>query len=180
MTSSLQQLVEIADLTPPPELYDWAETERRLGVQVPVDYRGLIDAGGGGVWLDYIRTFTPVLGTRFRHVNLAEGARAWENLVDAWEDEVSRPPADFPAGAWLLRWASTGAGVSFYWEIGKDEAPGGYPIRASNRDGEDWVRYDMATCDLLLGIVNGEIQDEALNPSWLDPSKTFRPRQIDA
>ncbi|MCF4120790.1 SMI1/KNR4 family protein [Antribacter sp. KLBMP9083] len=171
----MQQLINLAHLVAPARPFDWQQAEERLQAPVPPDYRALVAAGGGGLWLDYVRVFRPTPGPGYRHVDLAESALVWLDLEDARVDEAWRPPGDLSEEARLLPWASTGAGVSFYWEVIDGVPPERYPIRISDRDGDLWQRYDLLTTDLLLGIVRGEIRDQVLNPSWIDDQKIFRP-----
>jgi hypothetical protein len=173
MTSSLQQLIDTGHLPPSASRFDWDNVEDRLQAPVPPDYQKLLDAGGGGLWLDYIRLFVPGAGSR-SGLDLAESGREFEQLQELWEDEVIGRPSDLASDTRLLPWASTGAGVTFYWQVSGTPS-GAYPIRVSDPDGVEWGRYDLLTTDLLLGIVRGEIRDAVLNPSWFDFDVVFRP-----
>jgi hypothetical protein len=175
MTTAVQQLIEAARPAPPAEPFDWGRVERRLGASVPQDYRELLDAGGGGLWLGCLRLHVPEPGPGLRHVDLERSRLESEQLQDLFEDEVVAPPDDLDPDAGLLPWASTGAGVTLYWQISRAAASGAYPIRISDRNGDVWERYDLRTTDLLLRIVKGEVRGELLNESWLEYDTLFMP-----
>lgn len=156
MASSLQQLIDIGHPLPSASQFDWGSVEDRLRAPVPPDYRELLNAGGGGLWLGYIRLFVPGAGS-MSGLDLAESGLEFEQLQELWEDEVIGRPGDLASDTRLLPWASTGAGVTFYWQV--SGTPSAYPIRVSDPDGVEWARYDLLTTDLLLGIVRGEIRD---------------------
>ncbi|WP_454853764.1 SMI1/KNR4 family protein [Promicromonospora soli] len=172
--TSAQQLIETARLTPPPGPFDWEQVEQRLGAPVPQDYRELLDAGGGGLWLDYVRLFVPAPGPGFKHVDLERSGLEFEQLQDMFEDEVVEPPDDLDPDARLLPWASTGSGVTLYWDVSPEAVADSYPIRVSDRNGDLWERYDLLTTDLLLGIVQGEVSSELLDESWMDRDALFK------
>lgn len=171
MTSSLQQLIDAGHVPPAASQFDWDNVEDRLQAPVPPDYRKLLDAGGGGLWLGYIRLFVPGAGS-WSGLDLAESGLESEQLQELWEDQVIGRPSDLASDTRLLPWASTGAGVRFYWQVSRTSS-GVYPIRVSDPDGVEWRRYDLLTTDLLLGIVRGEIRDTVLNPSWFDFDVVF-------
>jgi hypothetical protein len=175
MTTSAQQLIEAARLVPPSGPFDWEQVEHRLGAPVPQDYRKLLDAGGGGLWLDYLRLYVPAPGPGLKHVDLERSGLEFEQLQDLFEDEVVGPPDDLDPDSRLLPWASTGAGVTLYWQVSPEAAADSYPIRVSDRNGDVWERYDLLTTDLLLGVVQGEVRSELLNESWMERDVLFKP-----
>jgi hypothetical protein len=175
--TSAQQLIEMARLAPPASPFDWEQVEQRLEAPVPQDYRELLDAGGGGLWLDFLRLFVPAPGPGFKHVDLERSGLEFEQLQDLFEDEVVEPPDDLDPDARLLPWASTGSGVTLYWEVSPEAAADSYPIRVSDRNGDLWERYDQLTTDLLLGIVQGEVRSELLDESWMDRDALFKTEQ---
>ncbi|GAA3170103.1 MULTISPECIES: hypothetical protein [Nonomuraea] len=168
MATAAQQLIERARLTAPPVPYDWERVTHRLGTAVPHDYRELLDAGGGGLWLGFLRLHVPA-GPK--HVDLERSTLEWEQLQDLFEDEVVGRPDDLAPGDRLLPWASTGTGVTLYWQI----SPQAYAIRISDRNGDLWERYDLPTTGLLLGIVQGELHSELLTESWMRRDTLFTP-----
>ena len=173
--TSAQQLIDMARLTPPAAPFDWEQVEQRLGAPVPQDYRELLDGGGGGLWLDFLRLFVPAPGPGFKHVDLERSGLEFEQLQDMFEDEVVGPPDDLDPEARLLPWASTGSGVTLYWQVSPGADADSYPIQVSDRNGDLWERYDQPTTDLLLGLVQGEVSSELLNESWMNRDVLFQP-----
>ena len=171
--TSAQELTDMARLAPPTTPFDWEQVEQRIGASVPQDYRELIDAGGGGLWLDFLRLYLPAPGPGLKHVDLERSGLEFEQLQDLFEDEVVEPPEDLDSDSRLLPWASTGTGVTLYWEVSSGAAPDSYPTRASDRNGYLWERYDMPSTDLLLGLVQGEVRSELLSESWMDRDAVF-------
>jgi len=171
--TSARQLIDMARLVPPAGPFDWEQVEQRLEAPVPQDYRELLDAGGGGLWLDFLRLFVPAPGPGLKHVDLERSRLEFEQLQDLFEDEVVEPPEDLDPDSRLLPWASTGSGVTLYWEVSPEAAVDSYPIQVSDRNGDLWERYDLLTTDLLLGIVQGEVSSELLDESWMDRDVLF-------
>jgi hypothetical protein len=68
----------------------------------------LLDAGGAGVWFDYIQIYAP--GKRYQDFNLLDSGAVWHDLLLFREDGLSGPPADMAADARLIARASTGTG----------------------------------------------------------------------
>ncbi|GAA0977621.1 hypothetical protein GCM10009551_014570 [Nocardiopsis tropica] len=175
MTASAQQLIETARPAPPAGPFDWGQVEYRLGASVPQDYRELLDAGGGGLWLGFVRLYVPAPGPGLQHVDLERSGLEFEQLQDLFEDEVVGPPDDLHPGSRLLPWASTGTGVTLYWQVSPGTAAEAYPVRVSDRDGDVWEKHDLPTTDLLLGLVRGEVRSELLDGSWTDRDALFTP-----
>jgi hypothetical protein len=173
MTDSAERLIEAARLAPPAGPFDWGRVEQRIGAAVPRDYRELLDAGGGGVWVDCLRLFVPAPGPGLRHVDLERAGVEFEQLQDLFEDDVMGRPDDLDPGSRLLPWASTGTGLTFYWQVSPATDP--YPIRVSDRNGDVWERYDLLTTDFLVGIVQGAVRSELLDESWIRRDVLFKP-----
>ncbi|MFC8801086.1 hypothetical protein ACFT2C_25425 [Promicromonospora sp. NPDC057138] len=172
--TSAQQLIDMARLTPAAGPFDWEQVGQRIGAPVPQDYRELLEAGGGGLWLGFLRLFVPAPGAGLKHVDLERSGLEFEQLQDMFEDEIVEPPEDLDHDSRLLPWASTGSGLTLYWEVSPGAAADSYPIRVSDRNGDLWGRYDLLTTDLLLGIVQGEVRSELLDESWMDRDVLFK------
>ncbi|SFO17494.1 hypothetical protein SAMN04489713_104380 [Actinomadura madurae] len=175
MATSVRQLTEVASLVPLADPFDWGRVERRIGAAVPRDYRELLDAGGGGIWLDWLRLYVPAPGVGLKHVDLERSGVEFEQLQDLFEDEVVGRPDGLDPDSRLLPWASTGTGLTLYWQVSPEAAAGSYPIRVSDRNGDVWERYDLLTTDFLLGIIRGEVHSELLNESWTKRDMLFKP-----
>ncbi|WP_243716440.1 hypothetical protein [Actinomadura sp. KC345] len=122
-----------------------------------------------------MRLYVPAPGPGLTHVDLGRSGLESDQLRDLFEDEVVGPSDDLDPGSMLLPWASTGTGVTLYWQVSPGTPTGSYPIRVSDRSGDVWERYDLLTTELLLGIAQGEVHSELLNESWMERDLLFRP-----
>lgn len=174
MTTSLEHLIDAAALTAPAEVFDWTAAATRLEMPVPHDYRTLLDAGGAGVWFDYIRLFAP--HERYLDKNLLDSAGVFEDLQLFWEEGYSAPPADLADGDRLVAWASTAlGGQKLYWRTGADTPVDEYPVYVDSADGDAWERFDMTATDLLSGVLHGDVRSDLFADFLLDVGKVFSP-----
>lgn len=170
--ASLDELIDDGGLVPPEDAYDWAQVEQVLQLQVPPDYQALVDAGGAGLWFDYIRVYAP--GARYEDRNLLDSAGVFEDLQIFWDNDFSTPPADLPAGARLIAWASTGAGEVLFWLVDPSAPDDAFPLYVQNADGDGWERFDLTTTDFLRGVQQDSVRSEYFAEAFLDRTQTFR------
>ncbi|MFC8796917.1 hypothetical protein ACFT2C_04245 [Promicromonospora sp. NPDC057138] len=171
---SLEDLIDAGRLTPREEPFDWNGAESRLQIQIPEDYRRLVDAGGSGLWFDYIRVFAP--DERYLSRNLLDSDGVFRDLLIFWEDDPDTRPADLPEGdARLTAWANTANGEMLFWRTEPGASPDAYPIYVENADGEEWERFDMTTTDFLTGVLNGDISSEHFSDTFLRVDQVFQP-----
>ena len=170
--AGLDELIEAGALEPVGEPFDWEQAESALQLQVPPDYRALVDAGGAGLWFDYFRVYAP--GEQYSDRNLLDSNGVFEDLQIFWDKGFSTPPADLPTGARLIAWASTGSGPVLYWLVEPNTPAESYPIYVQNADGDAWERFEMTTTDFLRGVQQGTVRSEFFSEAFLDRTKTFR------
>ncbi|WP_129787591.1 SMI1/KNR4 family protein [Promicromonospora panici] len=172
---SLEDLVDAGGLTPREEPFDWERAESQLQIPIPEDYRRLVDAGGSGLWFDYIRVFAP--DERYLSRNLLDSNGVFEDLLILWEDDPEFRPADLPEGddARLIAWANTANGEMLFWRTEPGADPDAYPIYVENADGEEWERFDMSTTDYLTGLLRGEVSSEFFSSTFLRTDQVFQP-----
>lgn len=90
MTEALARLAEIAPAPGESRRKDWGEVERRLGVELPADYKELIHLYGGSNWDDYLYVLEP--GCPNENYDLiAWAAHQAEDLEGLWDTSGSRP-----------------------------------------------------------------------------------------
>lgn len=169
----LEDLIEAARLTPLAAPFDWGRAESVLRTPLPADYRGLVDAGGGGLWFDYLRVFAP--DDRDPSRNLLDADAVFADLELFWEDDPDTRPADLPEGARLIAWASTGSGETLFWRVDPGTPADAYPVYVENADGDGWERFDMGTADFLLGLLRGGVRCKSFSEVFFDRAKVFRP-----
>jgi hypothetical protein len=173
MTSDLERLIEAGGLVPGAEAFDWGLAERTLEMQIPADYRRLVDAGGAGLWFDYLRTYAPT--GRYPARNLLESGGEFEDLRFLWSEDISQPPSDLADDVRLIPWASTGNGEKLYWRV-QDETPAdAYPVYIEDADGDRWERFDLTATEFLLGIARGDVRSSFFSEFFLRTDDVFRP-----
>ncbi|MFC8797209.1 hypothetical protein ACFT2C_05725 [Promicromonospora sp. NPDC057138] len=173
MPQHIDRLIEAARLVPRAEAFDWDLAERTLGIEIPPDYRTLLDAGGAGLWFRYIRLYAPA--ERYTERNLLESSGEFDDLKFSWEEGYSDPPDDLSNDARLIPWASTTTGENLYWRTDADAPADTYPIYLESADGDEWERFDMSVTDLLVGILRGDVQSELFSQRELRVDEVFRP-----
>ena len=169
--ANIERLTEAGALTRS-DTFDWPGAERQIGAPIPSDYRMLIDAGGDGVWFDYIRLYAP--HERYQDQNLLRAANVFNELQAFWEDGDTQPPADLDADDRLIVWAGTSTGERLYWRHSPGTRPERYPLYIEDADGDRWERFDMSATDLLVGLLVGEVRSAFFSRSLLRADKVFR------
>ncbi|WP_423464728.1 hypothetical protein ACO229_09695 [Promicromonospora sp. MS192] len=170
--ASLDELIDAGGLVPPADAYDWEQAEATLQVALPEDYRALVDAGGAGLWFDYVRVYAP--GERYEDRNLLDSLGVFEDLKIFWDNGFSYPPEDIGEDTKLIAWASTGTGATLFWRVDPGVAPASYPLYVQSADG-DWERLEVTTTDFLRGVQQGTVGSEYFSEAFLDRTQTFRP-----
>jgi hypothetical protein len=170
---SERSLIDAAHLTPPVQAVDWAHAGQQLDMQLPADYRRLVDAGGAGLWFNDLRIYSP--GDPVRSRDLTESNGVFEDLLLFWEDDSELRPADLPEDARLIAWANTSHGETLFWRVDAGNSSGVYPIYVEDGDGARWERFDLSTTDLLLGILHGLVSSQLFSDLFMDTEQVFRP-----
>ncbi|WP_454855210.1 hypothetical protein [Promicromonospora soli] len=172
MTPDLERLIAAAGLVPGAEAFDWGLAERTLEMRIPADYRGLLDAGGAGLWFDYLRTYAPT--GRYPARNLLESGGEFEDLRFLWSEDISQPPSDLADDARLIPWASTANGERVYWRVLGETPADAYPVYVENADGDLWERFDLTATEFLLGLARGDVRSGFFSEFFLNPDEVFR------
>ncbi|MCX5441310.1 SMI1/KNR4 family protein [Streptomyces sp. NBC_00063] len=174
MTPDLTQLTE---LLPRPhssgQVPDWNAAESTLQTALPADYKELIEAYGGGGFIDgYLLLLEP--GCRNDVYDLIKISAEREEANDSlWQFEDK--PAELEAeGSRLICWATTDNGEYLYWLMQPGDDPDTRPILINDESGEDWERYDMTVTRFLVGELSGEIRSQILWNQFPQPDHEFR------
>ncbi|MFE7503794.1 hypothetical protein [Promicromonospora sp. NPDC057488] len=145
---------------------DWAEVRRVLEMEVPQDFRELLEAGGGGVWFDYIAVYVP--GSQWGDNNLLDSVYGFGDLEDFWQGGGSPPADPMPEGVRLISWASTAGGEEIYWWVDARESRATYPILIGSEEGLRWERYEMGVAEFLWKIKARQIEPGLFSTFLLD------------
>jgi hypothetical protein len=151
----MSDLDELISLVPPPDEppppVDWDAAHAALGVELPADYRALVDRYGAGS-IAGLGLLVP--GHPNRHVELLRQLEpqrwALRYLV---EQGIEQPyaPED------LLPWGIDEGGNAVWWLM-----EGSWPVVANEARGEEWQRYDGGAVAFIVAILQGREQSDFL------------------
>jgi hypothetical protein len=144
----MNDLDELTSLVPPPDdpapPVDWDAAHAALGVELPADYRALVERYGGGS-IAGLRVLVP--GHPNRHADLVRQIEpqrgALQYLIDAEIEQPYAPEA-------LLPWGIDEGGNVVWWLT-----HGSWPVVANEARGEEWHRHDGGAVSFLASILSG-------------------------
>ena len=144
----MTDLDELTSLVPPPDApppaVDWDAAHAALGVELPADYRALVERYGAGA-IAGLRLLVP--GHPNRHVDLLRQVEpqrwALQYLI---EQGIEQPyaPGD------LLPWGIDESGNVVWWLT-----TGDWPVVANEARGEEWHRHDGGAVSFLVALLSG-------------------------
>ena len=143
----MSALDELTSLVPPPAdpppAVDWDAARAALGVELPADYRALVERYGAG---EIAGLALLVPGHPNRHVDLLRQVvpQRWalQYLIDEGIEQPYPPER-------LLPWGIDGGGNVAWWLM-----EGDWPVVANEARGEEWHRHDGAA-GFLAAILSG-------------------------
>jgi len=141
---------------------DWSDVEEAVGIQLPTDYRRLVDEYGGGYIDDYLYLLEP--RCRNQYYDLAEaGAERTEALQYLWDGGEARP-AELAAGTEVrvYPWATTDNGEALYWLVIPGTSPDDWIVMVNEARGPRWERFDVGCLDFLVNVLSGRITSDIL------------------
>jgi SMI1/KNR4 family protein SUKH-1 len=144
----MSDLDELTSRVPPPEdpppAVDWDAAHAALGVELPADYRALVERYGGGS-IAGLRLLVPGHPNRYVDLLRQVDPQRWalQQLIDQGIEQPYAPGE-------LLPWGIDDAGNCVWWLM--DE---GWPVVANEARGEDWQRYDGGAVAFLVAILAG-------------------------
>jgi SMI1 / KNR4 family (SUKH-1) len=151
----MSDLDELTSLVPPPAdpppRVDWDAARAALGVELPADYRALVERYGGGS-IAGLGLLVP--GHPNRHVDLVRQVepqrRALEALIDQGIEQRYAPGE-------LLPWGIDEGGNVVWWLMRGD-----WPVVANEARGEGWQRFDGGAAAFLAAILSGRESSDFL------------------
>jgi hypothetical protein len=150
----------------PPPAVDWDAARAALGVELPADYRALVERYGAGS-VAGLRLLVPGHPNRFADlVRQVEPQRsALRYLIDQGIEQPYAPEA-------LLPWGIDESGNVVWWSTG-----GHWPVVANEARGEGWERYEGGAVAFLAAILAGRetsgflaIEGEDFEPLPYEPA----------
>ncbi|MFF3861265.1 SMI1/KNR4 family protein [Streptomyces sp. NPDC002209] len=172
MTEALARLFEIAPAPSEPRQKDWGEAERRLGVELPADYKDLIHTYGGSNWDDYLYVLEP--GCPNENYDLIEwAAHQAEDLEGLWE--IEREPAELELeGARVIPWATTDNGECLYWLVRPGLEPDRWTVMVNEARGDRWEHFSVSCTQFLASSLDGALQSSILSSLFPRAAHEFR------
>ncbi|WP_404962115.1 SMI1/KNR4 family protein [Streptomyces sp. 147326] len=172
MANALTRLLEIAAPPSAPRKKDWSEVERRLGIELPADYKELIHVYGGCNWDDYLYVLEP--GCPNGHYDLIKWAEhQYEDLEDLWEFE--KKPAELEVeGSRVIPWATTDNGECLYWLVRPGLEPDQWTVMVNEARGGRWEHFSASCTQFLASSLDGELQSHILSSLFPRAPHGFR------
>jgi hypothetical protein len=144
----MSDLDELTSLVPPPgeplPPVDWDAAHAALGVELPADYRALVERYGGGA-IAGLRLLVP--GHPNGNVDLLRQVEpqrwALQYLIEQGIEQPYAPGA-------LLPWGIDDGGNGVWWLT-----EGGWPVVANEARGEGWHRHEGGAVSFLAAILAG-------------------------
>ena len=141
---------------------DWADVQVALGVELPTDYRCLVDEFGGGYIDEYLYLLEPQ--RRNPYYDLGEaGSERVEALEYLWDRGEKRPEELVGTGARVYPWATTDNGEVLYWLMKPESPPDDWTVMVNEARGPEWERFDVGCLEFLTGVLSGRITSEILS-----------------
>ncbi|MFC9330771.1 SMI1/KNR4 family protein [Kitasatospora sp. NPDC057015] len=148
-----------------PTSVNWAEAVERLGVQLPADFRELVERYGRVQYFGDLVVGAPSLrpgvpdGERFDGLyefnkDIGEMLEVWYG----WVPEFGRPYEPFPAKGGLLAWGSNTTCDYFCWDTSADD-PSQWPVVVWRFGISEMNYFDGGMADFLAAVLTGEFPD---------------------
>ena len=173
----MTHLDELIRLIPPPadpvEAHgDWDQVEAALGLSLPADYKGLVQAYGTGTFVDFITPLRPFGASGY--CLLLQEARGLLDRERSFRDEYPEqsPYPYYPEPGGLLEWAVTGNGDYLCWlTAGR---PDSCTTVAWNPRGSYYDAHSVGAVEFLHGWITGRISTTVFGDAD-DPDPWFEP-----
>lgn len=168
----IDRLVEVTHWEPRHADMHWGETEERLGLALPEDYKRLAETFGKGLFSDFLQILSVAPGGAF------DLSTTWQSLsVDApaeGEDPLYAPYRIYqPGQIGLIPWGFSQTEGEYFWlENGK--AADEWPIVTRGRGYQEWRQVDMSTPEFIYRVV-ADPQFEPFSIAALVPEPFFAP-----
>ncbi|MEV0775968.1 hypothetical protein [Streptomyces sp. NPDC050428] len=131
----------------------WDAIERELQAELPIDYKELGEALGGGVFSGFVYLLCVDDGEVFDLIAQWRGYLNDAREHGADDDPIFAPYSVYePGKQGIIPWGSTESGDEFYW-LADDSAPEGWPIVARRADSMEWDRYEIGVPEFIMRVL---------------------------
>lgn len=183
MTEWIDRLLELTGWHQPRWECEWTETEARLGVSLPADYKELCARFGPGIFAeDYL---TVLADERAGRDSLL---RWWQGMVERMENHPHRMERllgphkvyGINGRSGVIPWCSAAPDGVIFWLADAAVDPDSWPIvgKYELTHEEEWHRFDMSASEFVYrALTDSEFRPFSVQRWWdqdPDPSLTFQ------
>ncbi|MFI9384812.1 SMI1/KNR4 family protein [Kutzneria sp. NPDC052558] len=171
----LEDLTELVAAPPrgSETVVDWRGVEGRLGFELPVDYKELVERYGPGVFDEFIHIFQPECPTESIDLEKQVSDSLWALNYLVQEGEVVpydlRPPAE------IISVGRTDNGDIIYLRRRPVENPDLWPVVVNEARGDDWGQFEGGLTQFLTDVLSGEIRTSIFPASFPSVDPRFSP-----
>jgi hypothetical protein len=176
--------MKLADIIAPPAHpafigrdEDWELIERILAMNLPADYKKLVNIYGTGSFLKFLYVLSP-FAPFDTSLNLLSGAT--KQTLAAYREgqkefpQYSPPFSAYPDKTGLFPWAITVNGDTLFW-LRKGE-PDGWPvIVCDSKFTERFDRFECTAVEFLCRLFSGKIESDVFPDDLLAQERVFTP-----
>ncbi|MGW6985217.1 SMI1/KNR4 family protein [Streptomyces sp. NPDC054932] len=168
----------LVQLVPPQQVAaprDWPAVHRRLGHDLPEDYRQLVDTYGGGLFDEAIWILEPD-GEDKEYDLFAMVQERAEVLERLWDGGSGEPkPAQLAEpGTGIVPFAQIeGTGAFLYWLTREGQDPAAWTVMADAGRGPEWEHHPVSCARFVLGVLTGEIRNNMFDELLPADDHTF-------
>jgi hypothetical protein len=168
----IDRLVEVTDWDARQTDMSWDETEERLGLSLPEDYKRLAAVFGKGLFSDFLQILSVAPGGAFDLVT------TWQSFsADApveGDDPLYAPYRIYrPGQMGLIPWGFSQTECEYHW-LANGKPADEWPIVTRGRGYREWRQLDMSTPEFIYRVV-ADPEFEPFSIAALVPEPFFTP-----
>jgi hypothetical protein len=171
--------VKLAEIVPPPKnpkfsgyANSWSSVENLLGMELPIDFKTLINSYGVGCFSNFLFVLSPFAPLDFEFSLLSEQTK---QILVAYEKgrrefpEYSPPFEPYPKSPGLFPWAKTKNGDVLFWHT--EGFPNSWRIViCDSKYSEEFETYPLSAEGFLSAWLSGELNPRLFPPLSKVPS----------
>lgn len=181
MSHSEEAFARLRALVPPPgrpvspvDPDMWPGVEAGLGLELPSDFKQLLEDYGLGHFNDFLFAFNPTVGNPL--VNLQRSVLEYADIDRTGRAEgVSIPYPIYPEPGGLVAWGKSDNGDVLFWLTEPADDPDSWQIVASQSRGPVWFRHPGPVSQFLVDLLTGAIQVPFMGEDQIGGEPRFEP-----
>ncbi|MFI6932950.1 hypothetical protein [Streptomyces sp. NPDC050287] len=168
----IDRLVEVTHWEPRQGDMSWGDTEERLALSLPEDYKRLAAVFGKGLFSDFLQILSVAPGGAFDLANTWRGLSA-DAPAEA-HDPLYAPYRIYQSGqVGLIPWGFSQAEGEYHW-LANGKGAEEWPIVTRGRGYREWRQLDMSTPEFIYRVV-ADPEFEPFSIAALVPEPFFAP-----